>query len=88
MKFFPIQCLFALKARKGIAKGQRSRGWLENVYTSFMPCVCVRVCVLLYQIYHARTVACQLSCIQCSQCVQCVYSVHRTLHRRTMHTGN
>ena len=87
MKFFPVQCLFALKARKVLLRvNDREGDWRMCILALCR--VCVRVCVLLYQIYHARTIACQLSCIQCTQCVQCVYSVHRTLHRRTMHTGN
>ena len=55
MLFFPVQCLFAPKAQKGITKGKRSRGCLENVYTRFMSCVrvCVRVRARLQLTYVA-----------------------------------
>ena len=46
---FPTQCLLAPKAQKGITKGERSRGWLENVYTSrrVYVCACARACLQL-----------------------------------------
>ena len=44
----------------------------------------VCTCVLLYQINHARAIACRVR----TMFVQCVYSIHRKLRRRAMHISN
>ena len=73
---------------EGTTKGLRSRGCLENVYTSFMSCVCVcvcvcvsvcvsacfvRTCMLLNQINHVRAIACRYNV--CTVCIQYTQNV-------------
>ena len=83
-KFFPV-----LRKKALLRVNDRGGGRRMCILALCRACVsvrlCVRVfctCVLLYQINHARAIACT------HNFVQCVYSVHRVLRRRTMHISN
>ena len=89
VKIFPVQCLFAPKALLRV--NDRGGGWRMCIIALCCACVSVcvsacvsacfvRTCMLLYQINHARAIACTYNvctvCIRYTQNVTSSYNAY------------